>query len=85
MSKPDYEFQEVVSKLSYRDKKLEEKITRTLERAKKKRDKKPQPKVTRLVDRNDEDRFEESYHEQMQELARQEERGEYLPDDVEHV
>jgi len=84
MSKPNYGLQKAVGKLSYQNKKLEEKITRILERTKKKRDKKPQPKITRLVDRKD-PWFTPSYHDEMQELARQEEREEYLPEDVEHV
>ena len=84
MKKTDYRLQEVADKISYEDKKLEKEIEKMLERVKKERDKKPQPKITRLVDRTGEDRFEESYHEQMQELARLEKEN-YLPDDVEHL
>jgi hypothetical protein len=84
MDKSDYRLQKMVHKFLYEDKGLEKEIEKGLEKVKKERDKKPQPKVTRLVDRKGEDRYDESYHDQMQELARQEEEN-YLPDDVEHL
>jgi len=83
----DYEPQKMAQELLCEDKEMETYIDRALEKAKKERDKKPQPKVTRLVDRKGDDMLDESYHEQMQELARQsrqEEGEECLPDDVEH-
>ena len=61
-----------MERLEYQRKELRKEIKMVLEKARKKRDKKPQPKVTRLVDRKD-PWFSTSYHDQMQELARQEE------------
>jgi hypothetical protein len=82
MSKTDYGLQKAFGKLSYQDEKLEKVIEKALKRVKKERDKKHEPKVTRLVERKGDDKyFGESYHEEMEELARQARQEEgYLSD-----